>query len=195
MKDGVRALGIAASTPSTGDSSILGGAVVRADRVTDGFGVETCTVGGMDATAGVGNLATTLVRPDVAHVLIAGVALAWYNIVDIEAVADRVDRPVLSVSFEESPGLTTAIQTETDDPDPRLDTYERLPERQSVDLDQQRLFVRAAGCSTDRAAEILQAHTPTGSGRPEPLRVARDVARAVAKWGTVAEDAEGLTSS
>lgn len=184
MKSGVRALGIAASTPETADRSVLGGAVVRADRVTDSFGIESCTVGGTDATQAVTRLAESLVRPDVKHVLLAGVALAWYNIVDISEVHDHVERPVLSVSFETSPGLAAAITEHVDNPDDRLERYHALPDRQRVAVDDHSLFVRAVGCSDERAATIVQQHTPDASGRPEPLRVAREVARAVSLCST-----------
>lgn len=179
MRPGVRAVGVAESTPPDADHSVLGGAVVRADRVVDGATLGTCTVGGTDATAAVGDLVAGLERPDARHVLVAGVAVAWYNVIDIGVLHDRLERPVISVSFEDSSGLETAIREGVPDPEPRLRTYRRLPERHPVELGdgRHRVFVRAAGCPPDRAAAVVRAHTPEG-GRPEPVRVAREVARA-----------------
>ncbi|PSQ09470.1 DUF99 domain-containing protein, partial [Halobacteriales archaeon QS_7_68_65] len=50
MKAGVRALGVAESSRPDATRSTLAGAVVRADRVVDGFAFGSCTVGGTDAT-------------------------------------------------------------------------------------------------------------------------------------------------
>lgn len=122
-------------------------------------------------------------RPDVRHVLVAGVALAWYNVVDLRALHEAVERPVVAVTFEESEGLEGPLR-ETFSGDAladRLAAYERLPDRRPVDVGDDRLFVRSAGIDPDEAAAVVRAHTPEG-GRPEPLRVARLAARAVDAW-------------
>lgn len=181
MKSGVRAVGVAESTTTSADESTLAGAVVRADKTTDGFALGTCTVGGTDATRAIGELYDRLDRDDIQYVLLAGVALAWYNIVDIHALHTRVERPVLSVSFEESPGLGDAIREGVENPTSRLATYEALPERKPVTINGEQRFVRSVGCSDPTAKEVLSAFTPDG-GRPEPLRVARLLARAADTW-------------
>ncbi len=177
MKAGVRALGVAES--SREDVSTLAGAVVRADRAVDAFAFETCTVGGTDATDAITLLWDRLDRPDVRFLLVAGIAPAWYNVVDLHQLAETTDRPVLSVSFEESEGLTNAI-SEAFDGDARaerLETYRAQPERHAVTLDDETVYVRQVGLDDDRAAEVVRAFTPEG-GRPEPVRVARLAARA-----------------
>lgn len=174
MKSGSRILGIAASD---GDqTSILAGAVVRIDRVVDGFGFEPCTVGGRDATAAVQTLIDRIDRPDCTAILLAGIAPAWFNLIDLEALDTPV--PVIAVSFEASPGLETAIEREFTgrDREWRLATYRRLPERQPVTLGDETLFVRSTATSVERARAIVRAASPDG-GRPEPLRVARLAAR------------------
>ncbi|KAB1186754.1 MULTISPECIES: DUF99 family protein [Haloferax] len=201
MKSGTRALGIAESYPGTarvptdgptdsthfsGDSppeSILCGAVVRADRVVDGLAFETCTVGGVDATDAIASLYTSLGREDVRYLLVSGIAPAWFNLVDIGRLADELDRPVLSVSFEASEGLEPALSEHFsgDALTHRLDVYRDAPPRHAVEVNGERLFVRAAGCDDDEAVRVLRAFTPTG-GRPEPIRVARMAARAARQF-------------
>jgi hypothetical protein len=186
VKAGTRAVGIAASDGTTeGDPSVLCGAVVRADRVVDGFSFATCTVGGTDATSAMASL-SVLDREDVQFVLLAGVAPAWFNVVDLPRLAAAVDRPVLAVSFEESAGLEPALREafEGEALASRLATYERLPPRQRVAVgdEDETVFVRAAGCGdADSAATVVRAFTPEG-GRPEPLRVARLAARGAREW-------------
>ncbi|WP_251329661.1 DUF99 family protein [Haloplanus pelagicus] len=178
MKSGARALGVAESF-SEADRSVLCGAVLRRDRIADGFAFDSCTVGGTDATAAVADLWSALDREDVRALLIAGVAPAWFNVVDLSAVHDAADRPVLSVSFEASPGLEPALreQFSGDALDRRLRTYRALPPRRRLEVNGEDVYVRAVGVDDAGAADLVRAFTPEG-GRPEPLRVARLAARA-----------------
>lgn len=177
MKAGVRALGIAESY--RGAESTLAGAVVRADRVVDDFAFETCTVGGTDATDAIASLFSSLGREDVRYVLVAGIALAWYNVLDLRRLHDRVDRPVLSISFEESDGLEASLAREFDGAalDERLAIYRSQPSRCPVEVNGEELFVRPVGADEATARDVVRAFTPEG-GRPEPVRVARLAARA-----------------
>ena len=176
MKPGTRALGVAAS--GGGDHATVAGAVVRATRVVDGFSFASCAVGGLDSTAAVVECYERLDREDVQYVLLAGVAPAWFNVVDLHAVHDVVDRPVLSVSFEASNGLREPIEREFAGAarEDRLAVYESLPDRHPLDVNGERVFVRSVGC--ENPDDVVPAFTPEG-GRPEPLRVARLAARAV----------------
>ena len=178
MKPGTRALGVAESH-ATGTESTVAGAVVRADRVLDGLSFSTITVGGTDSTDRYAALFERLDRPDVRYVLVAGVAPAWFNLVDVERLAAACDRPVVAVSFEASDGLADAIREQFtgDERADRLARYEALPERRALDVNDDRVFVRHAGCDEATADRVVRAFTPTG-GRPEPLRVARLAARA-----------------
>jgi len=178
VKPGTRALGVAAS--GGGDRATVAGAVVRATRVVDGFSFTSCAVGGLDSTAAVVDCYERLDREDVRYVLLAGVAPAWFNVVDLRAVHDAVDRPVLAVSFEASDGLRDPIEREFSGAarDDRLAVYESLPDRHALEVNGERVFVRSVGC--ENPDEVVAAFTPEG-GRPEPLRVARLAARGVAE--------------
>lgn len=177
-KPGSRALGIAASDAA--DRSQLCGAVLRADRMVDDLVFATCSVGGSDATAACCRLWDRLERPDVQWLLVAGVAPAWFNLVDLAALADHTDRPVIVVSFEDSDGLEAPLREQFDGAalDWRLDVYGRLPSRTRVSIGDDAVFIRSVGTDTDAAAAVVRAFTPEGSGRPEPLRIARLAARA-----------------
>ncbi|WP_132058184.1 endonuclease dU [Halorussus amylolyticus] len=178
MKPGVRALGLAESYRGT-HLSTLGGAVVRASRVADGFAYETCTVGGLDATDAAIDLFRDLDREDVRYVFVAGIALAWYNVVDLRRLAAEIDRPVISVTFEASPGLREALDAEFDgdDLEGRLDIFDAQPPRERLRINDETVFVRSVGVEASEARDVVRAFAPEG-GRPEPLRVARLAARA-----------------
>jgi len=180
LPPGRRALGVAESYRGRDDgaTSTLCGAVVRANRAVDDAAVSRCTVGGRDATAAVVEMWSRLERPDVRYVLVAGVAPAWYNLLDLGAIADATDRPVVAVSFEDSEGLDDAIADafDGDERTTRLDAYRSLPERRRIEIDGRPLFVREIGLG-DRTDAVLDAYTH--ERRPEPLRVAKLFARRV----------------
>ncbi len=187
MKPGRRAVGIAASDRER--LSHLAGAVVRADRVVDGFAFGTCTIGGSDATAAVCALIDQLDREDVRYVLLAGIAPAWFNILDLQTIHEHTGLPTLSVSFEASPGLEGGIRDafdETEIVSRRLVTYRAQPDRRELSVNDETVFVRSVGLDPDEAAAVVRAYTPVG-GRPEPLRVARLAARAVGERDERAE--------
>jgi hypothetical protein len=194
VKPGRRALGIAESYRGTDDAearSTLAGAVVRADRTVDDFVFNTCTVGGRDATEAIIDCWRRLDRPDVQYCFLAGVAPAWYNIVDIDALAEAIDRPTIAVTFEESEGLGEAIRAafDGDERAMRLDTYEALPERRRLETDGPGgdLFVRSVGLDAETAETVVRAYTY--ERRPEPLRVAKRAAqRADAARGVFRRD-------
>lgn len=181
MKPGVRALGVAESYRDR--RSTLAGAVVRADRVTDGFAYETCTVGGTDATEAITDLFSALDREDVRYVFVSGIALAWYNVVDLRRVHEGVERPVISVTYEESPGLLGALEAEFEGEEltERKTLFERQPPRERLSVNDQTVFVRSVGVEPGEAEDAVRAFTPEG-GRPEPVRVARLAARAGDEW-------------
>lgn len=181
MKPGSRVLGVAESYMD--ERSTLAGAVVRADRVVDDLAFASCTVGGTDATATIADIARGLDRPDVSYVMVAGIAPAWYNVVDGLRLHDDAERPVISVTFEESDGLETALREEFSgaELDERLDTYSRQPERHRLEVNEETVFVRAVGITDREADTVVEEFTPVG-GRPEPLRVARLAARAADRF-------------
>ncbi|MFW5935190.1 MAG: DUF99 family protein [Halolamina sp.] len=205
MKAGQRALGVAFSDAES--VATCAGAVVRADRVVDGLAYARCTVGGDDATGAVVALVEGIDRPDVSALLLAGVAPAWFNVLDLPRIHEETGLPTIAVSFEASPGLAPAIRAQFDGADRtrRLDTYESLPPRRSLGVNDEQLFVRALGVDAPvggggadgdaaeldsapplapncEAAQLVRGFTPEG-GRPEPLRVARIAARAGRELG------------
>lgn len=178
-KTGSRALGFADSADRDASKSTVCGAIVRADRVLCGLTFGSITVGGTDSTEQLIELTHSLDRPDIQYVLISGIAPAWFNVIDLTELAAGIDRPVISVSFEESEGLGRAIREAWDgaEREQRLDCYHRQPARTGITVNDEQIYVRSDGCDAAEAARIVTAFTPEG-GRPEPIRVARIAARA-----------------
>ena len=192
MTPGRRALGIAESYRGDGTAatSTLAGAVVAADRSVDDFAFGRCTVGGDDATDAIGTLWNQLGRPDVRYLFVAGVALAWYNVLDLERIHRTVGRPVIAVTFEESGGLESGIAAafEGERRTERLAAYRSLPDRRRIETAGGPLFVRSVGLEA-ATADVVGAYTERR--RPEPLRVAKRLARridAARRDGTIAPE-------
>ena len=185
MKPGTRALGIAESYRSgtdEGGQSTLAGSIVSANGVVDQFVFSSCTVGGTDATDAIIEMVERLARPDIQYIFIAGIAPAWFNIIDIRQVADVTERPTLSVSFEESDGLEPALRREFSAAaaEGRIKTYHKQPARRPVVVGDETLFVRTAG-DVPAVDSVVRAFC-SESTRPEPLRIAQLAARGVAEW-------------
>lgn len=179
MKAGARVLGIAESY--TGEESTLAGVLMTGDGRVDDFCFGSCTVGGLDITESIRDLIVRLDREDTRVILVAGVALAWYNIVELDELSKAVVPPVISVSFEASEGLEDAIEKAFagEQRDVRLDRYRALPPREEIQVAGRTLFVRSPDVSTQRATEIVRTFMHEGTDRPEPLRVANLAARGV----------------
>ncbi|MDY6779465.1 MAG: DUF99 family protein [Halobacteria archaeon] len=188
-KPGVRALGVAESYRGSSDGerdddSVLAGVVMRADGRVEGFEFGRATVGGLDVTESVARIYDDLGREDVGAVMVSGLALAWYNIVDLDALHRRTDLPVVCVTYEESEGLDEAIEREFEgeEAEKRLELYRRQKERRRVVLQTgETVFVRSSGTEGDESVRLVEKFTTHGK-KPEPLRVARLAARGVVDW-------------
>ncbi len=179
-KSGLRALGIAESY-SGREQSTLAGVVMRKDLRIDGAAFARVTVGGSDATDAVIRIFTGLARRDINLLMISGSVIAWYNIIDPAAVQDATGLPVIIVTYEESEGLEEEIRRHFPDDDRRLAAYRRLGDRLPVLLHSgYTLFIRPYGISPGDAARVCNDFTHEGRV-PEPVRVARLIARGVVR--------------
>ena len=180
-KRGLRALGIAESFEGR-TRSTLAGVVMRKDLRIDGVAVASLTVGGMDATEAVLGIVSTLGRRDINLLMVSGSVIAWYNILDPDAISERTGLPLIVVTYEESEGLEEDIARHFPGDLERLQAYRNLGERTAVTLgDGSEVFIRATGISDGDAAKVLRDFTRDGKV-PEPVRVARLVARAAMRW-------------
>lgn len=180
-KKGIRVLGIAESFRRELEKSMLAGIVMRSDFIIDGVGFTRITVGGMDATEGVMQLVESLRRDDINLMMLNGCVISWFNIVDIHTLYQRLQIPLICVTYEESEGLEEHISRhfEAEERDLRIEAYKKLGDRVPVKLyDHGEVLIRSLGIGEAEAAAVLKKFTAHGRV-PEPLRVARIVARAL----------------
>lgn len=151
---------------------------MRADLRVDGLAYAHATVGGDDVTAAVLSLYRQLDRTDVNALILSGAALSWFNIVDLKMVFEETEKPLICLTYEDSPGLDEHIRQHFPCPEEKLRLYRSLGERQSVRIRTgYEVFVRVWGATPDEARILLNRFTRDGRV-PEPVRLARLAARA-----------------
>ena len=159
-------------------TSTIAGVVMRADLCVDGLAYAHATVGGDDGTQAVLSLCRQLNRADVNALILSGAAISWFNIIDLQEVFEKTEKPLICLTYQESPGLERHIREHFQSPEEKLLRYRALGERHSIRLRTgYEVFVRALGASTEESRILLNKFTRDGRV-PEPVRLARLAARA-----------------
>ncbi|MBY8996607.1 MAG: DUF99 family protein [Candidatus Thorarchaeota archaeon] len=176
-KKGVRVLGVAESFKKSDSRSIVAGVVMRGDLRIDGFGVCTPIIGGCNSTEELVSMFNRLNRKDIRAWMLGGSVISWFNIVDISALHEYTDTPVICVSYHPSEGIEKYLKEYfPDDWKTRLDILERTGDRKIIALKTgHSLHLSVAGVGISRAKNLLDKMTIDGRV-PEPVRVARTVA-------------------
>ena len=175
-------LGIAESFNKENNKSVLIGVVQRSDLVIDGLAVSFPTVGGLDATDKVIEIIDDLDREDINILCISGVVISWYNVIDLHKVYEHVHTPLISLTYEESSGLLEYFKKNfPDDWRIRWDIHVKNGEREEVTLKTgYRVYIRPIGINKEDALKVLNKFILEGR-YPEPIRVARLIARNIAR--------------
>lgn len=178
-KKGFRVLGIAESFRRPVKKSVLAGPVMRKDLVIDGVVTGSATIEGDDATDSVVNMINGLRRSDINCIMLGGLIISMYNIIDSNQILLRTGIPVIAVTYNESKGIEQIlINRFHPNANTKLDSYSGLGQRREVTLHTgSSVFVRFVGLSLKHAILILNSFTLQGS-IPEPIRVAKLMARA-----------------
>jgi len=177
-KKAIRCLGIAESFKRTKKKSVLAGVVMRTDLVIDGVSLTHITVGGMDATEGVIKIYKQLRRSDINLLMLNGCIISWYNIIDLSRVYDELRVPLICVTYRESEGIEEILK-KFDDADRRIEVYRKNGKRIPMKLKTgHKVYIRYYGLKERDVRVVLNRFTLSGS-IPEPLRVAKLIARSV----------------
>ena len=186
-KAGLRALGIAESFVRTMSHSVLAGVVMRADLRVDGLAYARASVGGDDATEAALDIYRELDRKDINAILLEGAVISWFNVIDLEEVWHKTGKPLICLTYQDSPGLEKYIRDYFPGQEEKLQRYRNLGQRSPIRLKTGYVvYVRAFGADLEEARMLLNKFTRDGR-KPEPLRLAGLTARAAhrQRWDRV----------
>lgn len=177
-KPGIRAMGVAESFRPTQKTSTLAAVVMRSDRVVDGIAVGRTSIGGDDASASISALHRRLKRNDINVMMVSGAILSLYNIIDIDELSRKTKLPVICLTYRETSGIEDSIRRHyPDHPEGKLEAYRRLGVRKKLKLKSGNfVFARTSGLEDAETQSVIEMFTLQGS-IPEPIRVARLLAR------------------
>jgi len=183
-KKGLRGLAIAESFAPNSSKSILSGIVMRRDFVIDDFVFGSATLGGDDATDSILKMYAELDRPDVSYVLISGLIVSMYNIIDIKKLFYSLNIPIIGISYHDSLGIEDALKHHFPNSfESKISEYHKLGKREKITLRTcNDVFVRMEGCTLNDVMHLLNDLTLHGSV-PEPIRVSRLLAKTLLKKG------------
>ncbi|MBI2127795.1 MAG: DUF99 family protein [Nitrosarchaeum sp.] len=183
-KKGLRGLAIAESFRQNSTRSILSGLIMRRDFVIDGFVFGSATLEGNDATDQILHMYEELSRFDISYLILSGLIISMYNIVDIKKLHDSLQIPIIGITYNESDGIEDAIKHHFPKSfESKINEYKKLGKRERITLHTSYdLFVRYEGCTIYEVKQLLNELTLQGSV-PEPLRVSQLLANSLLQKG------------
>lgn len=183
-KIGLRGLAIAESFRQNSERSILSGLIMRRDFIIDGFVFGSATLEGNDATDQILHMYEELHRSDISYMIISGLIVSMYNIVDIKKLFNSLQIPIIGITHNESDGIEDAIKHHFPNSfESKINEYKKLGKRERITLHTAHdLFVRYEGCTIYEVKHLLNELTLQGS-IPEPLRISKLLANALLQKG------------
>jgi hypothetical protein len=183
-KKGLRGLAIAESFRQNSTKSILSGVVMRRDFVIDGFVFGRTTLDGDDATDVILQMYEDLKRPDISYLLISGLIISLYNIIDIKKIHESLQIPIIGITYHDSKGIEDSIKHHFPNSyKPKIKNYQKLDIRKKITLHTSSdVFVRKEGCTLHDVKYLLDKLTLQGS-LPESVRVAQLLAKSLLQKG------------
>lgn len=178
-KKGIRVLGIAESSKRQSKRSALAGVVMRRDLVIDGMVFGNVTPTGDDSADAILKMFDSLNRQDITCIMIGGLVISMYNVVDAERIFEKTGLPLVAVTFEESGGLEKSFKHRFENWEEKLALYNKLVPREKVVLKTgKEVYIQCWGLSRRKAVMILNSFTLQGA-LPEPIRVAKIAAKSL----------------
>jgi endonuclease V-like protein UPF0215 family len=152
---------------------------MRRDLIVDGIVFGSATLKGDDSTKNIYGMFRSLQRDDINCIMLDGLIISLYNIIDGEKLNNITGLPIIAITFEDSRGLEEHIKHHfLEKSEMKLEQYLKLGNRDQVRLRTDKsLYIRYWGLSLKGALNTLNAFTLQGS-IPEPIRVAKLLARA-----------------
>ena len=181
MKSEIRLLGIDDGPFSFHESyTVVIGVVMRGGGYIDGVLRRNVQIDGVDATdICIEMILDTRHRKQLKAVLIDGVSLAGFNVIDIERLFHETELPVITITRDEPDvvSIEEALRGHFPDWRQRLDILNKgITHR--IETAHTPIYVKTAGIAIEMAKEIITLSTIRGV-IPEPIRTAHIIASGV----------------
>ncbi len=183
MKQQVRVLGIDDSPFSLADESVLVvGVVVRLPNYVEGIMKTSCKVDGSDGTdALIQMINQSRFRSQLKLVMIDGVALGGFNVIDISRLFKEVGIALASITrdYPDMERIERALLTYFPNGRERLEIVRSHPLTE-IGTEHNSIWAAVEGLDRSEAERLIRASTIRGA-IPEPLRIAHLIATAMVK--------------
>ncbi len=183
MKPHVRVLGIDDSPFTFGDGqSLVVGALVRVPSYLEAVMKTSVTVDGTDSTERLVEMVSrSRYKEQIKVIMLDGIALAGFNVVDIAAVNESLGLPVLTVTRDRPDlgAIRGALKEHFDDWKRRYELVSRF-ELKELPTSSKPLYAAGIGLEWQEFQQLVSSSTVRGV-LPEPIRIAHLVAAAMAK--------------
>jgi endonuclease V-like protein UPF0215 family len=183
MKQQMRILGIDDSPFKFGEGkSLIIGALVRVPNYLEGVMRSEVTIDGSDASEVVIDMVSrSRYKDQIRAIMFDGIALAGFNVLDLESIHSSLGVPVLSVTRDEPDfeNMKSALMKHFADWRERYSLLTKL-ELRRIRTEHNPLVVSGVGLSWKEFEEIVSISTVRGVV-PEPVRMAHLIATAMAK--------------
>ena len=178
MKRQIRIIGIDDSPFSFSDkNTIIIGVIMRGSGYIEGVIRKTVEIDGMDATEKcIEMIERTRHRNQLKVMMLDGIALGGFNVVNIEKVYKKTDLPVITITREKPDfiKIERALKKYFKDWNERLNLMKKGTLNE-IKTKYNPLFVKSVGIDVTETKEIIKISTIRGV-IPEPIRVAHIIA-------------------
>jgi endonuclease V-like protein UPF0215 family len=181
MKEHIRVLGIDDSPFSfEDDTTTIVGVLIRMPNYVEAVMKSEIDVDGWNSTEEIGRMVQeSRYRENISAVLIDGIALGGFNVVDIKKLNGFIGIPVASITRKrpDLDSMAAALKKKFADWEKR---YELITENEmrKVETEHNPLYVQHAGMDFEGLGTLIRKSTVRGA-LPEPIRVAHLIVTAL----------------
>lgn len=183
MKKQIRLLGIDDAPFKFRDRKVdVIGVVMRGGEYLEGVIKKEVKIDGLDSTKKIIEMINnTRHKTQIKAIIIDGVALGGFNVIDIEKVYSETDVPVITVTRDKpnNKKIEIALKKHFSDWKKRFDLITK-GELYKIKTKHNPIFVKCAGIYADDTKEIIKLSTIRGV-IPEPIRVAHLIASGITR--------------
>ena len=181
MKQHVRLLGIDDSPFNFNEKySTIVGVVMRGGKYLEGVLSSQVTIDGLDATnICIDMIKATRHRKQLKAIMIDGIALGGFNIIDIKELFSETDLPVITITrdYPDFLKISKALEKNFNDWKKRLELMSSGT-LHKIETSYSPIYVKCSGINIKEAKEIIKLSTIRGV-IPEPIRVAHLIASGI----------------